>query len=302
MAKLTRKQIKEGLNTVPMDALILGVKTSDKLTPKQREFARNVAMGKSKAQAYRESYNTEASPHVVGTEASRLSLRPDIALEIQAYKDAIEAEKHRNPAQLRALVIHQLTKMALNDNVNDAQRIKSLELLGKVAEVGAFVDRKETTVINHSTDIRARLMAQLKTITAGSITEIDSDKDADSLLAEIQSAKPADDISEPSDPTGGAPAQIDPPSGDTYTHSVPLTQSTPESNVSDHSVKSSSQAVDFPQEKKCTETSYSTPQENTPHDDSKTEGVGVVKNSESDKSESGAKAPITNWIEKGRGV
>jgi hypothetical protein len=299
MAKLSRKQIREGLNTVPMDTLLLGVKTSDALTPKQREYARNVALGKTKADAYREAYNTKGKTNTVGTEVSRLSKNPSVALEIEAYREAIEAEKHRNPAQLRALVIHQLTKMALNDKVNDAQRIKSLELLGKVAEVGAFVDRKETTVINHSTDIRARLMAQLKTITAGSITEIDSDKDADSLLAEIQSAKPADDISEPSDPTGGAPAQIDPPSGDTYTHSVPLTQSTPESNVSDHSVKSSSQAVDFPQEKKCTETSYSTPQENTPHDDSKTEGVGVVKISEKGWSESGETPPVNNWNEKG---
>ena len=300
MAKLTRKQIREGLNTVPMDALILGVKTSDKLTPKQREFARNVAMGKTKAQAYRESYDSEGSSKTVGNEASRLSLRPDVALEIEAYREAIEAEKHRNPAQLRALVIHQLTKMALNDNVNDAQRIKSLELLGKVAEVGAFIDRKETTVINHSTDIRARLMAQLKNITTGSITDVtDSDSDADSLLAEIQSAKPADEISEPSAPTTGAPAQIDPPSADTYTHSVPLNQSPPQSNVSAHSVKSSSQVIDSLEEKKCTVTSYSSPQENTPHDDSKTEGVGVVKNSDNEDGAPGERPPVNNWKAKG---
>ena len=299
MAKLTRKQIKEGLKAVPMDALILGVKTSDKLTPKQREFARNVAMGKSKAQAYRESYDTKGKSKTVGNEASRLSLRPDIALEIEAYQEAIEAEKHRNPAQLRALVIHQLTKMALNDKVNDAQRIKSLELLGKVAEVGAFVDRKETTVINHSTDIRARLMAQLKTITAGSITEVQSDDSADSLLAEIQNGKPADAVSEPSDPTEGAPAQIDPIDTGEHTHSIPLTQSSPKSTSS----KLDAQPVDFIEEKNSTETSYSTSEtistENTPHDDSKMEGVGVVKNSESDWSESGETPPVTNWKEKG---
>lgn len=281
-----------------MDALILGVKTSDKLTPKQREFARNVALGKSKAQAYRESYDTEASPHVVGTEASRLSLRPDIALEIQAYKEAIEAEKHRNPAQLRALVIHQLTKMALNTNVNDAQRIKSLELLGKVAEVGAFVDRKETTVINHSADIRARLMAQLKTITAGSITEV-QDNSADSLLEEIQSGKPADAISEPSDPTEGAHPQIDGESAGEHTHSIPLKRSTPNSTSS----KLDAQPVDFIEEKSSTETSYSTSEtistENTPHDDSKLDGVGVVKNLESDSQWSGETPPVNNWIEKG---
>jgi hypothetical protein len=299
MAKLTRKQIREGLNTVPMDALILGVKTSDKLTPKQREFARNVAMGKTKAQAYRESYESNGSSKTVGNEASRLSLRPDVALEIEAYREAIEAEKHRNPAQLRALVIHQLTKMALNTKVNDAQRIKSLELLGKVAEVGAFVDRKETTVINHSTDIRARLMAQLKTITHGSITDVESNNGADSLLAELAEAIPADAIAEPSDPTTGAPAQIDPPSADTYTHSVPLNQSPPQSNVSAHSVKSSSQDVDFPQEKSSTVTSYSSPQENTPHDDPKTEGVGVVKNSDNEESASGETPPVNNWKEKG---
>lgn len=299
MAKLTRKQIKEGLKAVPMDALILGVKTSDKLTPKQREFARNVALGKSKAQAYREAYDTEGSSKTVGNEASRLSLRPDVALEIQAYQEAIEAEKHRNPAQLRALVIHQLTKMALNENVNDAQRIKSLELLGKVAEVGAFVDRKETTVINHSSDIRARLMAQLKTITAGSITEVQSDDDADSLLAEIQSAKPADAESEPSDPTEGATPQIDPMRTGEHTHSIPHNQSSPNSTSS----KTSTQPVDFIEEKNSTETSYSTSEtistENTPHDDSKLDGVGVVKNSGNRSTEAGETPPVTNWNEKG---
>jgi hypothetical protein len=280
-----------------MDALILGVKTSDKLTPKQREFARNVAMGKTKAQAYRESYDSEGSSKTVGNEASRLSLRPDVALEIEAYREAIEAEKYRNPAQLRALVIHQLTKMALNTKVNDAQRIKSLELLGKVAEVGAFIDRKETTVINHSTDIRARLMAQLKTITAGSVTDV-NDTSADSLLEEIRQGAPLENPQD-EDPTEGAPPELDGEVMGQHTHSIPLTQSQSQTNVSDHSVKSDSQDVDFTQEKNCTETSYSTPQENTPHDDSKTEGVGVVKNSESDKAESGATPPVNNWKAKG---
>lgn len=298
MAKLTRKQIQEGLKAVPMDALILGVKTSDKLTPKQREFARNVALGKTKADAYREAYDTEGSSKTVGNEASRLSLRPDVALEIEAYREAIEAEKHRTPAQLRALVIHQLTKMALNNNVNDAQRIKSLELLGKVAEVGAFVDRKETTVINHSADIRAKLMAQLKTITQGSITDV-SDNGADSLLAEISQAKPVETEEGTATPTEGAPAPnaVDVMGEDT--HSIPLTQSTLKTKVSDHSVKSSSQGVDLQQEKSCTETSYSTHSETPPIEDVNEEGVGVVKNSGSDDSERGEDPPSSNWIEKG---
>jgi hypothetical protein len=293
MAKLTRKQIKEGLDTVPMDTLLLGVKTSEALTPKQKQFARNIAMGKSKAQSYREAYNTKASPNVVGTDASKLSKHPMVALEIEAYREAIEAEKHRTPIQLRALVIHQLTKMALNDKVNDAQRIKSLELLGKVAEVGAFVDRKETTIINASSDIRARLMAQLKTITQGSITEVDDS--ADSLLEELSSPAPSDAIIDQATPTGEAPPQIDPLVRATYTHNVPHNESTSTSTSSE----TESQPVDSSGENNCTITSYSTPQEKAPLGVWNEEGVGVVKNSESDLGAATETPPVTNWKENG---
>jgi hypothetical protein len=64
-------------------------------------------------------------------------------------------------------------------------------------------------------------------------------------------------------------------------------------------VKSSSQDVDFPQEKSSTVTSYSSPQENTPHDDSKTEGVGVVKNSDNEDGAPSETPPVTFWKEKG---
>jgi hypothetical protein len=64
-------------------------------------------------------------------------------------------------------------------------------------------------------------------------------------------------------------------------------------------VKSDSQDVDFTQEKNCTETSYSTPQENTPHDDSKTEGVGVVKNSDNEDGAPSETPPVNNWKAKG---
>jgi hypothetical protein len=49
--KLTRKQIKEGLEATPIDTLLMG--SPKTLTAKQKEFARQVAMGKPKAEAYR---------------------------------------------------------------------------------------------------------------------------------------------------------------------------------------------------------------------------------------------------------
>ena len=114
MAKLTRKQIQEGLDQVPIDAVLLGVgdRHGTTLTPKQREFARQVALGETKADAYRKAYNAKGKPKGVANNGHALSRHTGVQLEIEAYRLAAEAEKQRTPSQLRALVIHQLTKHA----------------------------------------------------------------------------------------------------------------------------------------------------------------------------------------------
>ena len=64
MKRLTRKQIEQGLETIPMQTLLMGVSTSKekRLTPKQLKFAEELAMGKSKAEAYRKSHNSKGKP------------------------------------------------------------------------------------------------------------------------------------------------------------------------------------------------------------------------------------------------
>jgi hypothetical protein len=110
---------------------------------------------------------------------------------IEAYQLANEAAKYRTPAQLRELVIHQLTQHALNTECPPAQRIKALELLGKVSEVAAFTERKETTIVKQSADIKTRLLESLRNVVDVDAKVVDSD--ADSLLAEIIGAKRAQD-------------------------------------------------------------------------------------------------------------
>jgi hypothetical protein len=52
MQKLNRKQIREGLSQVPIDTILLGTQAKDRtLTHKQKEFARKIALGETKAQA-----------------------------------------------------------------------------------------------------------------------------------------------------------------------------------------------------------------------------------------------------------
>jgi len=185
MARLSRKQIREGLDSIPIDTVLLGAHSPvSKLTAKQREFARLVAMGETKSGAYRGAYNSTGKPHTVAVTGHKLASRPDIQMTIDAYKLANEAAKYRTPVQLRELVIHQLTQHALNTECPPAQRIKALELLGKVSEVAAFTERKETIVVTQASDIRTKLLESLRNVVDVEDVTV-KDDDASSLLDEI---------------------------------------------------------------------------------------------------------------------
>jgi hypothetical protein len=171
MAKrLTRKQIAEGLEAVPLDVVLLGAAgaTEQRLTPKQREFARHIALGESKAGAYRAAYKSKGKPRSQSQEGQRLAARPSIARQIDAFKVAIEAQKYATPAHLRALVIERLTAAAIDESIAPAQRLRALELLGKVTEVAAFTERREVVHVQDAGQIRERLINSLRLALAAS--------------------------------------------------------------------------------------------------------------------------------------
>ena len=207
--KLSKKAIQEGLDSIPLTH-ILGKQVSDGLTTKQRKFAREVAKGSTKADAYRAAYDV-TSQRTLNVEPYMLARDPRIAKEIEAYTLAIEAEKHRTPTALRALVIQQLTEHALDKDIPPAQRIKALQLLGTVAEVGAFVELKQVRTISSSEDARAKVMSELRGLLTSNATDA-TVIDADSLLAELDgsdkfNAEPLVETPEPpsADPPPGEP-------------------------------------------------------------------------------------------------
>jgi len=217
--KLTRKQISEGLDQIPVELLLsAGPNKKPALTPKMKAFARNVAMGKTKAQSYRESYKADAAPATMVAAPYRLAADSRVAAEIAAYQLAIEAEKHRTPAQLKALLVQQLVQHSLDEDFPPAQRVQCLKLLGSLFEVGAFVERKEITTINKSGDIRARLLATLQLVQDVEPKSTDDDTAAASLLAEL--AAPAENAA-PADPTGGVAAPMAAGAGECLTHTIP---------------------------------------------------------------------------------
>ena len=184
--KLTRSQIKQALDQVPIETVLLGAAGAHdvKLTSKEREFARQIALGESKAGAYRKSRPTKAKPATASRRGQELASKSAIQAQIDAYKVAFEAQKYTSPAHLRALAIQQLTELSLNPECPAAQRVKCLELIGKMTEVALFTERREIVQVTDSAQIKERLMDTLRTITQAQAQDVD-DTAADSLLAEL---------------------------------------------------------------------------------------------------------------------
>jgi hypothetical protein len=182
------------------------------LTAKQRKFAREVAMGATKADAYRAAYNV-TSKHTMSSKPYVLAADERVAAEIQAIQAAITAEHIKNPAALRALVIQSLVTMSLDPNVKDATRLQALKTLGTVSEIAAFTERKEVRTISSSEDARARVLEQLRSIVKADAQDVQAiEADADSLLAELETHR----VATPHD--GEQESR-------TNTHTIPLEQS-----------------------------------------------------------------------------
>jgi hypothetical protein len=259
------------------------------LTHKQKTFAKQVALGKPKAQAYKIAYDTNGNPITASANAQKLMGDTRIKLLVEAYSRAFEAREYQKPERLRELVIHQLTELALNPEVKDAQRIRSLELLGKVSEVGAFVDRKETRVIHESSKIKERLLDQLKTIINVDASEID---EGESLLRELSGIDPTESEPQDHDPTTTRPPKNNHAEHGNYIHSIPNTQSA-------HIDKQPSQATDSEEEKSEVETFPPVDGANTPLNDGAEKGVGGTNLGKESKGEDIETPPVTVWKEKG---
>jgi hypothetical protein len=178
---MSRKAVKAALDEMPVNQVLL-VKNSE-LTAKQREFARQVALGETGASAYRKSYNTTGKKKTQGDHASRLKADDRIKAEIEAYKLANAAAAYRSAEGLRDLVIHSLTQVLIDPDTPAAQKIQAAKVLGTVTEVAAFTERKIVSHVKDSEDIKTQIMSQLKTflLTTDNVTDVD----ADQLLNEL---------------------------------------------------------------------------------------------------------------------
>ena len=246
MAKLSKKDIQKTVDSMSIETLLTGIPQGIKLTAKQKKFAKGVADGLTKSQAYREAYNSKGKPTTVNSKGCHLSKQDNIQTMIEAYKRANEMREYQLPEKTRGLLFSELVKHSLDETFPPAQRVKCLELLGKLSDVGAFTERRESVVIHESSKLKEKLLDQLKTIVSAEVKEV-NDTDAEDLLAQLTGAPMENE--QDAIPTAPTPPELenDHPRG--HIHSIPHTQSSDLSNTSETCKDSDSQDVDLEGEK-----------------------------------------------------
>jgi len=231
--KLTRAQIKENLKQVPIETVLLGATSSHgiKLTGKQKAFARKVADGIPKAQAYRESYNSKGKPTTQAVEGSKLASDPKIAQMIEAFKVANEAREYLLPEQMRTLAIQKLVEITTTETEKTANKLKAIELIGKLHEVSLFNETKTHLHIHSANDLKAKLLEGLRlAFTSSRSLNNDAKIKAESLLAELNSPITIDldpvEFAESTTPPPPTPPNLTDFEGDSL-HSIPHNQTPP---------------------------------------------------------------------------
>ena len=242
--KITRQAIRETLKQTPIEQILVGAHNTDKvrLTKKQKDFARKVAEGKPKAQAYRESYNSKAKPATQSNEGHKLMKNPAISAMIEAFTVANEAREYLIPAQIRTMAIQNLVSIAINDEEKTSNKLKALELIGKMSEVSLFSETKTHVHLHSSEDIKTQLLEGLRQAFSNSRGLNDlAKRKAESLLIELSDTKQNDsdgeiletpthsEISITTTPPDPDPQKSTNDSG-FLIHSIPLNKSQSEAN------------------------------------------------------------------------
>jgi len=184
---ISRRQAAQAMDQLPLSE-VLGPSVTRGLTHKQKEFAHHIARGETGAQAYRLVYSKTAKPTTAGNHASRFKKDARIMTEAEAYRLALEGEKQRTPAALRALVIKTLVDVMIDPETPPAVKINAAKVAGQITEVSAFTERTEVRTISSSEDAKAKIFEELRRLSNAQAVDVDVIRSADSLLDELNAA------------------------------------------------------------------------------------------------------------------
>jgi hypothetical protein len=312
--KITRQAIRETLKQTPIEQILVGAHNVDKvnLTKKQKDFARKVAEGKPKAQAYREAYDSQAKPATQSNEGHKLMKNPAISAMIDAFTLANEAREYLIPAQIRTMAIQNLVSIAINDEEKTSNKLKALELIGKMSEVSLFSETKTHVHLHSSDDIKTQLLEGLRQAFSNSRGLNDlAKRKAESLLIELSEARTIEqtetefetpapsEIVEPATPPDPAPKKST-TADRILLHSIPHIQSSSQASAQSllQDLTPPADEVTIPLESDTCPSIGSYPDASN----AQNSGVGVINSGQSSADVSHETPPLTNPIQKGVGV
>jgi|FreactTroBogLake_1042271.scaffolds.fasta_scaffold00645_4 hypothetical protein len=95
-------------------------------------------------------YQIAANEEKATKKLIKRDLRPATYHEVKKVLDEFSVRVVDNAMQIRLLVTNKL--IIDSDSPDDRTRLRALELLGKISDVGLFVEKSEVTVNNRSTE------------------------------------------------------------------------------------------------------------------------------------------------------
>lgn len=159
------------------------------LTPKQKKFAENIVLNNmNKTESYRDAYpNSKGKASTQSVEANKLFNNPKVSLMISQLEHAKSLNNLIfSPSNLRSLAISTISEIAMDEDITPRDRLQALRLIGQFSEVSLFDERKETTIVTNSEEVKLKLMESLrKAIASSSSLSEAKKKNAEELLNEI---------------------------------------------------------------------------------------------------------------------
>jgi hypothetical protein len=156
---------------------------------------------------------------------------------ISAFELSNSTREYLIPAQIRTMAIQNLVSIAINDEEKTSNKLKALELIGKMSEVSLFSETKTHVHLHSSGDIKTQLLEGLRQAFSNSRGLNDlAKRKAESLLIEL--SDPVGNDSDEEIIESPAPSEIEIPANPPHPdpqkstncdsqsmHSIPLKQS-----------------------------------------------------------------------------
>lgn len=134
------------------------------LTKREEDFCQLVAQGKSYTDAYKGAYDaSNMIPSTTWCRAWTVAHRPRVEERIRFLTEEIATNEKTRGTRAKAFIEEALWAEATKEGSKPTDRLKALELLGKMDHVGAFKERSEVvTEASTPEEVKARIAELLK--------------------------------------------------------------------------------------------------------------------------------------------